>query len=88
MPSVTFETGKRIRTFGGWYRHDYVVVDGVRLAGFIQVRRRNKRTESTTHFQPLSCAVLGDDWQWLYRMHREHNAVAVQNGFESIEEVR
>ena len=85
--SVRFIPGDRIRTFGGWYSHTDVYVNGVRLAGFIQTRRRNKRTECSTCFQPLSSAVIGSDWQWLYRMHREHNDVAVSNGFESISEV-
>jgi hypothetical protein len=85
---VRFETGNRIRGFGSWYRHDSVYVNGVRLAGFIQIRRRNKRTESTTHFQPLSCCVLGSDWKWLYRMHLQHDAVAIANGFKTISEVQ
>jgi hypothetical protein len=83
---IKFERGKRVQTFGGWYRHDYVLVDGVRLAGLIQVKLRNKRIESTTHFQPLSCAVLGSDWKWLHKLHREHNELSVQNGFQSLRE--
>jgi hypothetical protein len=76
--------GNRIRTFGGWYLHTSVYVNGVRLAGHIQTIRHSKRTETHTCFSPLSSAVIGSDWQWLYRMHREHNDVAVANGFESI----
>jgi hypothetical protein len=72
MPTITFKYGHRIRTFGGWYRHDYVYVDGIELMGFIQVRWRNRRTESTTHFQFLSSAVLGTDVEWLYRMNKTH----------------
>ena len=70
--TVTFKTGRTIRNFGGWYRHDVVLVDGIELLGFIQVRRRHGRIESTTHFQFLSCAVLGSDWEWLYRQNKQH----------------
>ena len=73
MPAnVTFKAGNKVRTFGGWYRHDAVLVDGIELMGFIQVRRRNGRIESTTHFQFLSSAVLGSDWQWLYRQNKQY----------------
>ena len=70
--TVTFTTGRMIRNFGGWYRHDLVLVDGIELMGFIQVRGRDGHVESTTHFQFLSSAVLGSDWQWLYRQNKQH----------------
>lgn len=86
--TVRFETGKRVRTFGGWFQNTSVLVNGVRLAGYIQCKRRNGRMEAHTVFSPLSTAVLGMDWKWLYRMHCEHNAVAVSNGFQSLNEVK
>jgi len=60
--------GKRIRTFGGWYEHHTVSIDGKQLDGFIQVKRANKRTTITTHYQ--STAVLGHDWGWLARCNQ------------------
>jgi hypothetical protein len=78
--TVTIKAGKQIRNFGGWYRHDYVSVDGVELMGFIQVRRRNGRVESTTHFQFLSSAVLGTDTDWLYRQNKNHEQELIAKG--------
>jgi hypothetical protein len=78
--NVTIKTGKQIRTFGGWYRHDYVSLAGIELMGFIQVRRRNGRIESTTHFQFLSCAVLGTDSDWLYRQNKMHEQELIAKG--------
>lgn len=72
--NIVIDSGRRIRTFGGWYRHDRVFADGIQLLGFIQVRRHNGRTESTTHFQHTSSAVLGTDVQWLYRQNKRHEA--------------
>lgn len=77
---LTVKTGKQIRTFGGWYRHDYVYADGIELMGFIQVRRRNGRIESTTHFQLLSTAVLGTDTDWLYRQNKKHEQELIAKG--------
>jgi hypothetical protein len=68
----TIKAGKQIRTFGGWYRHDYVHVDGQELFGFIQVRRRNGRIETTTHFAHTSSAVMGHDVDWLIEQNRRH----------------
>jgi len=70
--NLTIKAGKRIRTFGGWFRHDYVYADGVELLGFIQTRRRSGRIESHTHFQFLSTAELGSDAEWLYQMNKTH----------------
>lgn len=78
--SVTLKTGKQIKTFGGWFRHDYVFVDGVELMGFIQVRRRNGRTETTTNFQLTSSAVLGSDVDWLYRQNKTHEQELLSKG--------
>jgi hypothetical protein len=66
---ITVKGGNGIRTFGGWYRDDYVYADGIELMGFIQVGRHNGRIESTTHFQYTSCAVLGTDVPWLIRQN-------------------
>jgi len=77
---ITVKSGKRICTFGGWYRHDYVYVDGIELLGFVQVRRRHGRVESTTHFQFLSCAVLGTDVDWLIRQNRQHEQEVIAKG--------
>jgi hypothetical protein len=81
--TITTKLGHRIRTWGGWYRHDYVYVDGVELLGFIQVRRRNGRIESTTHFQLLSTAVLGSDVDWLYRQNKQHEQELREKGLLS-----
>jgi len=78
--TVTLKTGRRIRNFGGWYRHDAVCVDGIELLGFIQVRRSHGRIESTTHFQFLSSAVLGSDWEWLYRQNQLHERELIAKG--------
>lgn len=80
MRNVTIKAGKQIRTLGGWYRHDYVSVAGIELMGFIQVRRRNDRVESTTHFQFLSSAVLGTDTDWLYRQNKAHEQELIAKG--------
>lgn len=66
MPEIRITTGQVIRTRGGWYRHDTVTVDGKQLDGFMQVRRRNKRTESITCYR--DACVLGHDVAWLQRV--------------------
>ncbi|MGH9515812.1 MAG: hypothetical protein ACRD3P_09080 [Terriglobales bacterium] len=70
--TITVKAGRSIRNFGGWYRHDYVSVDGVELMGFIQVRRRCGRIESATIFQHTSSAVIGTDVNWLYRQNKHY----------------
>ena len=72
---VKVVTGEKIRTWGGWYRHDKVMLDG-REIGRIQVRRRNKRTETITlgpdpSGSPNGGAVLGSDIGWLLRIAGE-----------------
>lgn len=72
---VKVVTGEKIRTWGGWYRHDKVMLDG-REIGRIQVRRRNKRTETITlgpdpSGSPNGGAVLGSDIDWLLRIAGE-----------------
>jgi len=78
--AITVKAGKRIRTFGGWYRHDYICVDGVELLGFVQVRRRHGRIATTTHFQHTSSAVLGTDVPWLVRQNRHHETELIAKG--------
>jgi hypothetical protein len=70
--TITLKTGRRFRNWGGWYRHDAVLVDGTELMGFIQVRRRHGRVESTTVFQHRSSAVIGQDVNWLYRQNKHY----------------
>lgn len=67
LGSIRIREGQRIRTFGGWYRHDEVFVGERKLEGTIQVRRRHGRIERTTGFGN-SC-VLGMDIQWLLKMN-------------------
>jgi hypothetical protein len=72
---VKVVTGEKVRTFGGWYRHDKVMLDG-REIGRIQTRRRNKRTDTITlgpdpSGSPNGGAVLGSDIGWLLRIAGE-----------------
>ena len=57
--------GRKIKTWGGWYRHDRVEVAGVLLEGHLQVRAAHGRVESTTHCRDR--AVLGTAIDWLFR---------------------
>jgi hypothetical protein len=81
--NLRIKAGNRVRTFGGWYRHDLVFADGVELIGFIQVRRRNGRTESTTHYQHTSSAVLGTDMEWLYCQNKANEQELLTKGLLS-----
>lgn len=67
--------GQKIRTWGGWYRHDSVYVGGVKLEGHIQVMRRAGRIEAITCFRDK--CVVGSYVDWLIRMNRE--AGVIQN---------
>lgn len=58
--------GSKIRTWGGWYRHDEVFLDG-RCIGRFQIRLRNKRIDSTTCHDATSSGVLGSNLQWIIR---------------------
>lgn len=60
---LSFERLERVRTFGGWYQHTIVRLNGQEV-GRIQVRRRNKRTETLT-VSSVSGAVIGSDVNWL-----------------------
>lgn len=64
-------TGQQIKTWGGWYRRDSVLLDGESI-GFIQTRRRNKRTEVDT-CGPVgsNVGVLGSNIDWLIRTFGE-----------------
>lgn len=78
--TITVKTGHRIHNFGGWYRHDYVSVDGIELIGFIQVRRRCGRIESATIFQHTSSTVIGSDVNWLYRQNKHYEQELLAKG--------
>jgi hypothetical protein len=66
---VTFETGKKIRTWGGWYRHTTVKV-GERIVGRIQERVRpgSKGRRDYLTCDTGSTCVLGSDVRWLLRV--------------------
>lgn len=56
--------GKRIRNWGGWYRHDVVTLNGKPI-GRIQVKRNNGRTEALTLSDIHPGCVLGSNIDWL-----------------------
>jgi hypothetical protein len=68
----TMKAGKRLRNWGGWYRHDYVIANGKELLGYIQVRRRHGRTEAITCFPHTSSCVIGQDVPWLIRQNEKY----------------
>ena len=58
--------GDKIRGFAGaWYRHDTVVLDGVALEGWIQVRRRARSHTIDVITGFGNACVLGSDIAWL-----------------------
>ncbi len=63
--------GQKIRTWGGWYRHDTLIVNGKKLDGHIQIRRVPRRGRLPGRMEALTCAgnrcVLGNDFRWLAR---------------------
>ena len=65
---VQFKTGERIRKWGGWYRHDKVIVDGKELDGVIQVRTNGRGGRESITGYGAAC-VLGSDWRWLARQN-------------------
>lgn len=65
-------TGKKIRTFGGWYQHTPVMHKGEQI-GFVQIKRRGGRTEMTTHHPASSSGVQGQHLDWLAKVHAEHS---------------
>lgn len=62
--NVRIEPGQKIRTFGGWARHDRVLLNGYEI-GKIQTRRGRDRIEVIT-FTGNVC-TLGYDVDWLVR---------------------
>jgi hypothetical protein len=68
---ITIETGQRVRTWSGWYRHDTVRRHGV-VIGRVQTKRANKRTEVITlALDPGGSCVIGCDIEWLERLAQE-----------------
>lgn len=61
-----YSTGK-IKTFGGWYQHYYITIDGKSLLGSLQTKRAHKRTECITIFGD-GC-IIGHDWRWLAKQN-------------------
>ena len=62
--NVRIEPGRKIRTFGGWCRHDRVLMNGYEI-GKIQTRRGRNRTEVIT--SSGNVFTLGHDVDWLVR---------------------
>ena len=62
--NVRIEPGQRIRTFGGWSRHDRVLLNGCEI-GKIQTRRRRDRIEVLTITGNIF--TPGYDVDWLVR---------------------
>lgn len=63
--TITYTHGPKQRTWGGWYQHTQVFLDGVHI-GTIQTRRKNKRTDVMT--STATHGVIGYDLQWLIRI--------------------
>jgi hypothetical protein len=61
--------GRKVRTFGGWCRHDTVMLDGHEI-GRIQTRRAKGRTEFLTLAGNIY--VMGYDIDWL--VHHDKGA--------------
>ncbi|HKV42813.1 MAG TPA: hypothetical protein VJX67_26680 [Blastocatellia bacterium] len=59
---LSIAPGQKIRTFGGWCRHDKVLLDGHEI-GRIQTRRAKDRTEFIT--VTGNAYVVGYDVDWL-----------------------
>lgn len=66
---VVITPGAKVKTFGGWYRHDVVTLNG-REIGRVQRRRRNGRFDTITLGLGTTC-VLGQDVAWLVRQALE-----------------
>lgn len=75
---VRIRPGRRVRTFGGWCRHDRVLVEG-REIGRIQTRRGRTRTEILTIAG--DSFVLGYDVAWL--VNRAHAPTGGRYGCDS-----
>jgi len=59
---VRIEPGQKIRTFGGWCRHDRVLLNGAEI-GRIQTRRGRSRIEVITIADNVY--TMGYDIEWL-----------------------
>lgn len=77
MTAVTYETGEKVRTWGGWYRHTRVMLNGVEI-GRIQDRRRNKRNDMLTLRADAlgGGCTIGHNVPWLVRCAQEGRAAA------------
>jgi hypothetical protein len=60
--NVRIEPGPKIRTFGGWCRHDRVLLNGTEI-GRIQTRRGRNRIEVIT--VAGNVYTMGYDVEWL-----------------------
>ncbi|HEY9232841.1 MAG TPA: hypothetical protein VIS78_11865 [Blastocatellia bacterium] len=60
--NVRIEPGPKIRTFGGWCRHDRVLLNGEEI-GRIQTRRGRSRIEVIT--VAGNVYTMGYDVEWL-----------------------
>lgn len=60
--NVRIEPGPKIRTFGGWCRHDRVLLNGAEI-GRIQTRRGRNRIEVIT--VAGNVYTMGYDVEWL-----------------------
>jgi len=65
--NLTIAPGRRVKTFGGWCRHDKVLLDGTEI-GRIQTRRAKNRTEFIT--LAGNVYILGYDVEWLISQGR------------------
>ena len=65
--NLTIAPGRLVKTFGGWCRHDKVLLDGIEI-GRIQTRRAKNRTEFIT--LAGNVYILGYDVEWLISQGR------------------
>ena len=71
---VRIMPGRKVRTMGGWCRHDRVLLDGHEI-GKIQTRRGRGRTEILTISGNIY--IMGHDVDWLV------NHEVLEDGFDS-----
>lgn len=65
---LTVEYGQKIKTWGGWYRHDTYFLDGVKLEGSVQTKT-NGRGGYDVHTGIGGYGVRGRDLSWLLRQN-------------------
>jgi hypothetical protein len=70
--NVRIQPGRKVKTFGGWCRHDRVLLDGHEI-GKIQTRRRRNQTEIIT--VASSTYIMGYDIDWLVSRREDSNCV-------------